>query len=103
MQTTKVQAVFAALLDAFEPISGQPTDKDLTRLRQVALSAIVPIPFDREEGKHSLLGLLLSNDEYRLRHKDIAFPSYAKRPGIYNKTIGDDTKADMCAQTEAIH
>ena len=79
MKTTEVQAEFAALLDAFEPISGQPTDKDLTRLRQVALSALVPIPYDREKGKHSLLGLLLNNDKYRARHQDVDFPSDASR------------------------
>ena len=103
MKTTEVQAVFAALLDAFEPISGQPTDKDLTRLRQVALSALVPIPFDREKGKHTLLGLLLSDAEYRLRHAGVEFPSYARRPGIYDKTIDDDAKAGVRAQAEAIH
>ena len=67
MKTTEVQAAFAALLDTFEPISGQPTDEDLTRLRRVALSALVPIPYDREKGKHSLMGLLLNDDEYNAR------------------------------------
>ena len=74
MKTTEVQAEFAALLDAFEPINGQPTDKDLTCLRRVALSALVPIPYDREKGKHSLLGLLLNDDEYSARHGDVEFP-----------------------------
>ena len=86
MKTTKVQAEFAALLDAFEPISGQPTDKDLTRLRQVALSALVPISYDREKGKHLSLGLLLNDDKYCARHGDVEFPSdAAKRLVIYGK------------------
>ena len=91
MKTTEVQAELAAFMDAFEPISGQPTDKDLTRLRQVSLSALVPIPYDREKGKHSLLGLLLNDDEYRARHEDVDFPSdAAKRLAIYNDTIQAD-------------
>ena len=86
MKTTEVQAEFAALLDNFEPINGQPTDEDLTRLRQVALSALVPIPYDREKGKHSLLGLLLNDDKYSTRHGNVEFPVDAvKRPAIYDK------------------
>ena len=104
MKTTEVQAEFAALQDAFEPISGQPTDEDLTRLRQVALGALVPIPYDREKGNHSLLGLLLNDDEYRARHKDIEFPSdAATRPLIYDDTIQADATAGLWAQAEAIH
>ena len=64
MKTTKIQASFVALLDTFEPITGQPTDKDLTRLNIVCLSAIVPIPFDRELDQHNLMGLLLSDVDY---------------------------------------
>ena len=75
MKTTEVQAEFSALLDAFEPINGQPTDKDLTRLRRVALSARVPIPYDREKCKHLLLGLLLTDDEYKARHGIVDFLS----------------------------
>ena len=77
MKTTEVQAAFAAILDAFEPISSQPTDEDLTRLHRVALSALVPIPYDREKGKHLLLGLLLTDDEYNARY-GTEFPVKAK-------------------------
>ena len=104
MKTTEVQAVFAALLDAFEPINGQPTDKDLTCIRRVALSALVPIPYDREKGKHSLLGLLLTDDKYKSRHGKVKFPvKAAKRPAIYDKTIAVDATAGVRAQAETIH
>ena len=103
MKTTEVQAAFAALLDAFEPISGQPTDEDLTRLRRVALSALVPIPYDREKGKHSLLGLLLTDDEYHARY-GTAFPVEASnRPVIYDKSIAETATAGVRAKAEAIH
>jgi hypothetical protein len=82
METTEIQAMFVALLDAFEPITGQPTDEDLTRLKLACLSALVPIPFDRELGKHNLMGLLLSDNEYKERNiNGVMFPSY-DRPAI---------------------
>ena len=64
MKPTEIQASFAALLDTFDPITGQPTDGDLTRLNLACLSALVPIPFDREKGKHNLMGLLLADADY---------------------------------------
>ena len=103
MKTTEVQATFAALLDTFEPISGQPTDEDLTRLRRAALSALVPIPYDRVKGKHSLLGLLLTDVEYKARY-GIIFPAEASdRPAIYDENIAADAKAGVRAKAEAIH
>ena len=64
MKTTKIQAYFAASLEVSEPITGQPTDEDLTRLNLDILGLIVPIPFDRELGTHSLMGILLSDTDY---------------------------------------
>ena len=76
----------------------------MTRLRQVALSALVPIPYDREKGKHSLLGLLLNDGENRARHGDVEFPvDAAKRPAIYDEKINADATAGVRAQAEAIH
>ena len=65
MKTTKIYATFTALLDTFEPIRGQPTDKDLTRLQNKSMGVLVPISFDRELGKHSLMGLMLEGAEYK--------------------------------------
>ena len=59
MKTSEIQAECAALLDTFEPISGQPTDKDLTCLQNDALGVLVPISFDRELAKHSIMRLML--------------------------------------------
>ena len=85
MKTTEVQAAFVALMDTFKPISGQPTDEDLTRLNLANLSLIVPIPFDRQLGVHNLMGILLADDEY-IKHKGTVFPAY-KRPPIYDMDI----------------
>ena len=50
-----------------------------------------------------MLGLLLSDDEYRLKHEDVEFSSYAKRPKIYDNTIAVDASAGVRAQAEAVH
>ena len=103
MKTTEIQATFVALLDAFEPITGQPTEEDLTRLKFACLSALVPIPFDRELGEHNLMGLLLSDDEYKVRNTNgVIFPSY-NRPAIYDKDIATDATFGVRAKAEAIH
>ena len=103
MKTTEIQASFVALLDNFEPITGQPTDEDLTRLNLACLSAIVPIPFDRELGQHNLMGLLLSDADYTQRNsKGVVFPTY-NRPPIYDTTIAKDASFGDRAQKEAIH
>ena len=70
MKSAEIQAVFAALLDTFEPIVGKSTDKDMTRLKSSILQQVVPIPFDWELGKHNLMGLVLSDSEYKERHEN---------------------------------
>ena len=76
----------------------------MTRLRRVTLSTLVPIPYDREKGKHLLLGLLLNNDEYSASHGNVEFPvDAAEHPAIYDKKIDADATADVRAQAKAIH
>ena len=82
MKTSEIQAVFATLLDTFEPISGQPTYTDLTRLRLESLSVLVPIPFGWQLDKHSLMGFILSNAKYEARHEGLRFSSYKKQPAL---------------------
>ena len=65
MKSTEIQAAFVALLDTFEPIVGQPTDEDMTRLKSSILQQVVPIPFDGKLGKHNLMGLVLSDSKYK--------------------------------------
>ena len=83
MKSAKIQAAFAALLDTSEPITGQLTDKDTTRLKISILQQVVPIPFDREFGLHNLMGLVLSNSEYKEHHNVTTFPAYQTMSGAY--------------------
>ena len=76
MKSAETQAAFAALLDTFKPIVGQPTDEDLTRLKSSILQQVVPIPFDLELGEHNLMGLVLTDAEYtEILRGEATFPA----------------------------
>ena len=80
MKSTKIQAAFAALMDTFKPITGQPTDDDLTCLKSSILQQVVPIPFDLELGEHNLMGLVLPDAEHtEILGGDTTFPAYLTR------------------------
>ena len=49
------------------------------------------------------MGLMLKNAEYKAKHDGLAFPSYKKRPTMYDNTIADATSAGVRAKAEAIH
>ena len=83
MKSAEIQTAFAALLDTFKPIVDQPTDEDMTRLKSSILQQVVPIPFDLELGKHNLMGLVLSDSEYKEHHNGTTFPAYQTRQGAY--------------------
>ena len=101
MKSSEIQAAFAALMDTFEPITGQPTDEDMTRLKNAILQQVVPIPFDTESGEHNLMGLILSDFEYQERHEN-AFPAYLTRPKAYPEVAKEASLGDR-AQIEATH
>ena len=103
MKSTEIQAAFAALLETFEPITGQPTDEDLTRLKNGILQQVVPIPFDTELGAHNLMGLVLTDAEYlNILGGTATFPAYLTRPKAYPELAKDVTVGDR-AQAKAIH
>ena len=103
MKTTEIQASFATLLETFEPIIGQPTDEDLTWLEFSALGVLAPISFDEELGKHNLMSLLLSSNNYKSHHNGLTFPDYETRPAIYENNIAADASAGVRAKAEAKH
>ena len=102
MKSAKIQAAFAALLETFEPITGQPTDEGMTLLKSTLLGAVVPIPFDLELGKHNLMGLVLSNAKYKKRHDNKPFPAYLTRPKAYPEVAATATVGKR-AEAEATH
>ena len=94
-------AKFAHSLDQFKPIAGQPSDYDLTRIREVVAPLLLQILYDKTGAVHNLIGLIRPEAAYVARY-GAAFPEPAI-VGAYNPSIEDDTMAGVCARTEAAH
>ena len=89
MKKEETQALFSDAQAVFEPISGQPSDADLTRLRDTIASILYPILYNEELEVHNLVGVILTTAEYTTKY-GVTFPT-PKRPEIYNATITKDT------------
>ena len=59
MKAEVIQALFLDAQAVFEPISGQPSDTDRTRLRAKITSILYPILYDEELGAHNIVGVIL--------------------------------------------
>ena len=73
MTPEEIVAKFAAALDHFEPITEQPSDTNLTILREAVTPLLLQIPYDETGGKHNLIGLIRSKLAYVARYGE-AFP-----------------------------
>ena len=58
MTPDKIVAKFLAALDHFEPILNQPSDTDLTRLREAVAPLLLQILYDETDGTHILIGII---------------------------------------------
>ena len=58
MTPEEIVAKFAHALDNFEPINGQPSNTDLTRLREDVLPLLLQILYDETGAVHNLIGLI---------------------------------------------
>ena len=95
MTPEEIVAKFATALDNSEPITDQPSDTNLNRLREAVAPLLLQIPYDETGGKHNLIGLIRSNIAYVARHvKAFLCP---KRVGSYNLEIDNDAKAVVWA------
>ena len=88
MKSDEIQSLFAAKLETYAPIEGQPSDPDLSNLRETITALLLPIAYDGEKGVHNLVGLIMDEDAYKSRHgKNFLTPS---RPEIYGVDIPID-------------
>ena len=101
MTPEEIVAKFAHSLKQFEPISWQPSDSNLTRIREVIAPLLLHIPYDETGAVHHLISLIRPEAEY-ITHYGAAFPEPA-RVGAYDPSINDDTTAVVRARTEAAH
>ena len=94
-------AKFAHAIDNFKPITGQPSDTDLTRLWEAVAPLLLQIPYDETDAVHNLFGLIRLEAAYVACYGK-AFPE-PTRVGTYNPNINDDAMAVVHARLEAPH
>ena len=101
MTPEEILAKFSHSLDNFEPIDGQPSDTDLTRLQEAVAPLLLQIPYDETGAVHNLIGLIWTEAAYAARYgKAIPKPT---RVGAYDATIDDDATSVVRARSEASH
>lgn len=99
MTPEEIMSAFANAATTFQPIVGQPTDDDLTALRDTLYPLLLQIPYD-EAGTHNLIGLLEPDASYTTTWH-AAFPIPA-RPPTY-PAIADAATPVVRARSEAEH
>ena len=101
MTPDEIVSKFLVALDNFDPITDQPSDSDLTRLRGDIAPLLLQIPYDETGGAHNLIGIIRAKPAYLKRYGE-AFPK-PTRVGAYNLEIGDNATAVIRARLEAAH
>ena len=101
MTPDEIVPKFSVALDNFEPITNQPSDSDITRLREAIAPLLLQIPYDKTGGVHNLIGIVRAKPAYLKRYGE-AFPE-PTRVGAYNLEINNDTTAVVRARLEAAH
>ena len=101
MTPDKIVSKFSAALDNFEPITDQPSDSDLTILREAIAPLILQIPYDETGGMHNLFGIVQAKPAYLKRYGEV-FPE-PTRVGAYDLEINDAATAVVRARLEAAH
>ena len=84
MHPEEVQSLFAAWMDVFDPISGQPTDADRKLICKDLNTIFLHLPYDVEKGIHNLMGLVLDEGNYKQCYC-AKFPKPTK-PAVYGET-----------------
>ena len=96
-----LHTLFGALCEALEFVDGEPTDSDLHRIVEEIAKLLYPIQYDKEGGKHSLIGLIMDKADYSVRFVR-PFPR-PKRPAICNKYIVNSATGVIHSKSKAIH
>ena len=96
-----LHTLLEARREAFKIVDGQPTDADLHRIVEDMAKLLYPIHFEKEGGKHNLIGLIMDKYKYTKRF-GAPFPR-PKRLAIYGELIADGATGVICAKSESIH
>ena len=101
MTPKEIVAKFAHSLDQFEPIAIQPSNSDLTRIREAVAPLLLQILYGKKGVVQNLIGLIRPEAVYFARNGE-AFPEPA-RVGAYDPSIEDNNMDVVCTRTEAAH
>ena len=101
MNPEEIVAKFANSLKQFELIAGQPSDTNLTRIREVVAPLLLQIHYDETGAVHNLIGLIWTEAAYITRCGTALLEPM--RVVVYDATIDDDASAVVRARTEALH
>ena len=101
MTQDDIVSKFLVALDNFEPITDQPSDSDLTRLREAINPLLLQIPYDKTGGVHNLIGIVQAKPAYLKRYGEAFYEP--TRVGAYNLDIDDEATAVVRARLKAAH
>ena len=97
-----LHTLFKARREVLEILDGKPTYADLHFILEQLAKLLYHIQFDKEGGKHNLIGLIIDKSNYTKRFG--APFSGPNRPAIYDEFIADGATGVIRAKTaEAIH
>ena len=101
MTPEEIVEKFANALKQFEPIDGQPSNTDLTRIQEVVAPLLLQISYDEAGGTHTLIGLIWPVGAYTPCYgATFIEPTHV---GAYKTTIDGNDTTVVCARTEAVH
>jgi hypothetical protein len=88
MTPEEITTLFAMAATLFQPITGQPTDNDLTAIWDLLYPLLLDIPYN-EAGTHNLIGLIEPTTTYTVTWGN-PFP-IPPRPATYPAVPDDNT------------
>jgi hypothetical protein len=102
MSPAKVAKLLQDALDTQPTIIGQPNDDDLLALKEQLLDMLQTISYDRADGFHHVVGVMLTESAYMADHKGRAFPM-PKCLGLWDNKITKDATVVKMKKAKAIH
>ena len=100
MKPDAITALFADASAHFIPFAGNPTDNDLTAIREFLMPLLLGIP-SNADGWHNLVGLIAQRDKYKAKYS--VFFARPKRPLLYDDTLDAAATPIVHTHAEAIH
>ena len=101
MTPEEIVAKFSHSIDNVEPVNGQLSDTNLTRLREAVAPLLLQIPYDETGAVHNLIGPIRPEAPYVARY-DEAFLN-PTRVEAYDANIDNDATAIIRAHSEVAH